>query len=87
MSAYTAAINDGADYIDCTIQITSDGVAFCRESVDLVQSTNVGMNQDLYQQYVTKYPELQRDPGVFAFNLSWSEVVTLRGKVISWQFL
>jgi len=80
MSAYVAAINDGADYIDCTVQISSDGVPFCREDVDLLKSTNVLSNQDLYQQYVTIYPELQPNDGVFAFNLSWSEVVTLRGE-------
>lgn len=83
LSSYVAAINDGADYIDCTVQITSDGVPFCREDVDLLKSTNVLSNQALYQQYVTLYPELQPIDGVFAFNLSWAEVVTLRAIIYS----
>lgn len=83
LSSYAAAINDGADYIDCTVQISSDGVPFCREDVDLLKSTNVVGNQVLYQQYYDSQPELQPSPGVFAFNLTWSEVLTLKGKPIS----
>jgi glycerophosphoryl diester phosphodiesterase len=80
MSAYVAAINDGADYIDCTVQMTSDGVAICRENVDLLQNTNVFSNQLLYQEYVASYPELQAAQGVFSFDLPWADVSTLKGK-------
>lgn len=83
LSSYAAAINDGADYIDCTVQISSDGVPFCREDVDLLKSTNIIGNQVLYQQYVASYPELQPGSGVFAFDLTWSEVLTLKATMFS----
>ncbi|KAG0561173.1 hypothetical protein KC19_9G042500 [Ceratodon purpureus] len=83
MAAYVAAINDGADYIDCSVQITSDGVAICRENVDLLPNTNIFSNQALYQQYVATYPELQATPGVFSFNLSYADVSTLKAVMYS----
>ena len=79
LSAYTAAVDEGADYIDCTVQITSDGVLICREDPDLVKSTNVFSNQVLYQTYVTTYSELQAAQGVFTFDISWANISTLNG--------
>ena len=79
LSAYTAAVEEGADYIDCTVQITSDGVLICREDPDLVKSTNVFSNQVLYQTYVTTYSELQAAQGVFTFDISWANISTLNG--------
>ena len=79
LSAYTAAVDEGADYIDCTVQITSDGVLICREDPDLVKSTNVFSNQVLYQTYVTTYSELQAGQGVFTFDVSWANISTLNG--------
>ena len=80
MLAYVAAINDGADYIDCTVQITSDSVPICRESVDLLISTNIVSNPALYQSNIKTIPALQSTQGIFSFDLSWAEISTLKGK-------
>ncbi|KAI3831337.1 hypothetical protein MKX03_034123, partial [Papaver bracteatum] len=37
--AYQQAVDDGADIIDCSVQITKDGIAFCADSADLTGST------------------------------------------------
>ena len=77
--AYSHAIADGADYIDCTIQITRDGVPVCRDDPDLLKSTNVLSDQILYQDYLTTYSELQAAQGVFIFDISWANISTLKG--------
>uniref|UniRef100_A0A2P2NKI0 glycerophosphodiester phosphodiesterase n=1 Tax=Rhizophora mucronata TaxID=61149 RepID=A0A2P2NKI0_RHIMU len=33
--AYQQAVDDGADIIDCSVQLSKDGVAFCLDSADL----------------------------------------------------
>lgn len=38
--AYERAVNDGADIIDCSVQMSKDGVAFCLNSTDLMPATN-----------------------------------------------
>lgn len=37
--AYQKAVEDGADVIDCSVQLSKDGIAFCLNSLDLVDST------------------------------------------------
>lgn len=37
--AYKQAVDDGADIIDCSVQMSKDGVAFCLDSPDLSVST------------------------------------------------
>lgn len=81
MLSYAAAVKDGADYIDCSVQITSDGVLICREFPDLVQSTNVFTNSVLYSTYLATYPAIQSAQGVFTFDMSWANVSTLRGNL------
>ncbi|CAH8383102.1 unnamed protein product [Eruca vesicaria subsp. sativa] len=39
--AYEKAIKDGADVIDCSVQMSSEGKPFCLSSIDLKQSTMV----------------------------------------------
>ena len=39
--AYDKAIKDGADVIDCSVQMSSDGVPFCSRSIDLSNSTMI----------------------------------------------
>ncbi|KAL2944858.1 Glycerophosphodiester phosphodiesterase GDPDL3, partial [Bienertia sinuspersici] len=43
--AYKKAIEDGADVIDCTVQISKDGTPFCMSSVNLLNGTSVGQSQ------------------------------------------
>ncbi|KAG6546300.1 hypothetical protein Mapa_012341 [Marchantia paleacea] len=74
LPAYTSAIAMGVDYIDCPVQITKDGVLICRESPDLILSTNVASVPSLFQQYLKSYPELDDGGGVFTFDLTWDEI-------------
>ncbi|KAL2607544.1 hypothetical protein R1flu_026117 [Riccia fluitans] len=72
--AYNSAIDAGVGYIDCSVQITKDGVLICRESPDLVPNTNVASVPTLFQFYAKTYPALQSAQGVFTFDLTWSEI-------------
>lgn len=81
LPAYVAAINDGADYIDCTVQITKDGVPVCREDVNLIKSTNIDSVSVLYEQYYASYPEF--GSGVFTFDLPLKDIRTLKAKMYS----
>lgn len=38
--AYEQAVKDGADVIDCSVQMSKDGVAFCLDTADLMGDTN-----------------------------------------------
>jgi hypothetical protein len=81
MLAYTGAINGGADYIDCPVQITSDGVPICREFANLLKSTNVATNHALLQNFLISYPGFDNGTqGVFTFDIPWADLSTLGGK-------
>ena len=76
--AYQQAINDGADIIDCSVQMTKDGVAFCSDTADLMVSTTA-MSQ--FMSKSSKAPEIQSESGIFSFDLTWSEIQTLKRNV------
>ncbi|KAJ0885423.1 putative glycerophosphodiester phosphodiesterase [Helianthus annuus] len=69
--AYKKAINDGADIIDCNVQMTKDGVAFCLESADLLGKTNAAM---AFMDRSTTIPGIQPKSGVFTFDVTWTEI-------------
>ncbi|KAE9462613.1 hypothetical protein C3L33_05479, partial [Rhododendron williamsianum] len=73
--AYEQAISDGADIIDCTVQVSKDGVAFCLDSADLSVETTA---LSTFLAKSTKIPEIQNDAGIFSFDLSWNEIQTLK---------
>ncbi|KAM1061465.1 hypothetical protein ACFX2A_026489 [Malus domestica] len=78
--AYKQAVEDGADIIDCSVQMSSDGVAFCLDTPDLNSGTNA------LSQFMTKsetIPELQAEAGVFSFQLSWSDIKSLKPQMQS----
>ncbi|XP_061990534.1 glycerophosphodiester phosphodiesterase GDPDL7-like isoform X1 [Rosa rugosa] len=78
--AYQRAVDDGADIIDCSVQMSSDGVAFCLDSIDLNSGTNA------LTQFMTKsetIPELQPEAGVFSFQLTWEEIQSLKPQLQS----
>jgi glycerophosphoryl diester phosphodiesterase len=84
MLAYTGAINGGSDYIDCPIQITSDGVPICREDANLIKSTDILTNHALWQTYYTSYAGFQNgSSGVFTFDVPWADISTLRARMYS----
>lgn len=78
--AYQQAIDDGADIIDCSVQMSKDGVAFCLDSPDLMGDTNVLTS---FMSRSTMIPEIQSNSGIFSFDLTWSEIQTLKPQLTS----
>ncbi|XP_066353480.1 glycerophosphodiester phosphodiesterase GDPDL4-like isoform X2 [Miscanthus floridulus] len=70
--AYHSAIDDGADVIDCPVQVTSDGVLMCMSSINLLDTTNVQITPFATPPSVV--PEIQPTPGIFTFNLTWAKI-------------
>ncbi|XP_057831884.2 glycerophosphodiester phosphodiesterase GDPDL6 isoform X1 [Cryptomeria japonica] len=81
--AYQAAIRDGADYIDCSVQITKDGVPFCRESPDLMVGTAVLSNSAYYPSLLKSIPDIQSDKGIFTFDITWGDIQGLQKNIYS----
>ncbi|XP_039132567.1 glycerophosphodiester phosphodiesterase GDPDL6-like [Dioscorea cayenensis subsp. rotundata] len=73
--AYQQAVNDGADIIDCSVQMTKDGVAFCLDSADVSQTTTAMTS---FMSHSTVIPEIQKDNGIYSFDLTWAEIQTLK---------
>ncbi|XP_062223860.1 glycerophosphodiester phosphodiesterase GDPDL7-like [Phragmites australis] len=78
--AYQQAMKDGADIIDCTVQMSKDGVPFCMPSADLGSCTTAATA------FITKgstVHEIQNKSGIFSFDLSWSEIQTLKPELVA----
>ncbi|XP_043691000.1 glycerophosphodiester phosphodiesterase GDPDL4-like isoform X2 [Telopea speciosissima] len=73
--AYQQAVKDGADVIDCSVQMTSDGIPICLGSINLIEGTAVA--QSPYSNRSARIPELQKTPGIFTFSLTWKEIQAL----------
>ncbi|KAJ4810513.1 Glycerophosphodiester phosphodiesterase [Rhynchospora pubera] len=73
--AYQQAVSDGTDVIDCSVQMSKDGVAFCLDSIDLTGGTNA---VTAFMDRSKAVPEIQQDAGVFSFDLSWTEIQSLK---------
>ncbi|KAI4366178.1 hypothetical protein MLD38_022092 [Melastoma candidum] len=73
--AYANAISDGADIIDCNVQMSMDGIPFCLSSVNLIDSSLVA--QSSFSNLTTLVPEIQSANGIFPFSLTWSDIQTL----------
>ncbi|KAG2579786.1 hypothetical protein PVAP13_6NG348900 [Panicum virgatum] len=69
--AYHSAINDGADVIDCPVQVTSDGTLMCMSSINLLDTTNV--QRTPFSSRASVVSEIQAT-GVFTFNLTWDDI-------------
>jgi glycerophosphoryl diester phosphodiesterase len=76
--AYKKAKSDGADVIDCPVQISKDGVPFCLSSIDLSKSTTVSDTK--FRNRSAIIPEIQNGSGIYAFSLTWNEIKTLTRK-------
>lgn len=75
--AYKAAITDGADILDCPVQMTKDGVPFCLGTINLIDRTNAAQT---YTTLTMNIPQLGE--GIFSFNLTWKEIQELTRKSI-----
>ncbi|KAL3851160.1 hypothetical protein ACJIZ3_013042 [Penstemon smallii] len=74
--AYEKAISDGVDILDCPVQITSDGIPFCLGSINLRDRT--GADQSNFSNLATDNPDLNIQGGIFAYNLTWGQIQSLR---------
>lgn len=77
--AYMQAVEDGADIIDCSVQMSMDGVAFCLDSADLSVSTTA---MPAFMSRSTTVSEIQNNTGIFTFDLTWSEIQSLKREQI-----
>lgn len=57
--------------------MSKDGVAFCSDTADLIGDTTAMTG--FISRSVT-VPEIQSKAGVFSFDLTWSEIQTLKRK-------
>ncbi|KAK6944378.1 Glycerophosphodiester phosphodiesterase domain [Dillenia turbinata] len=78
--AYEKAVTDGADVIDCSVQMSKDGVAFCSGSADLSGNTNA---KTRFMSRASTIPEIQQNNGVFSFELTWIEIQNLKPQILS----
>ncbi|XP_062078342.1 glycerophosphodiester phosphodiesterase GDPDL7 [Humulus lupulus] len=78
--AYQKAVEDGADIIDCSVQLSQDGVAFCLPSADLAGDTTAMLP---FIDRKAVIPEIQPEEGVFSFDLTWNEIQTLQSQLVS----
>lgn len=76
--AYQAAIADGANIIDCPVQISKDGIPFCFSSINLMEGSTAA--QSRFRNRVSPAPELFIETGLFSFSLTWEEIQTLKRK-------
>ncbi|CAA7025343.1 unnamed protein product [Microthlaspi erraticum] len=74
--AYQKAIQDGADVIDCSVQMSSDGKPFCLSSISLGNSTDVA--QSPFRNRSTPVPEISSVGAIYTFSLTWPEIQTLK---------
>ena len=75
--AYQKAIEDGADVLDCSVQMSKDGVPFCLDSADLMGDTTA---MATFMPRSSMVPEIQKNKGIFSFDLTWSEIQSLKRK-------
>jgi glycerophosphoryl diester phosphodiesterase len=78
--AYNNAILDGADVIDCPVQISQDGVPFCLGSINLIDRTTIARD---FSNLTISIPELNTVNGIFPFNLSWSVIQNLTPAILN----
>lgn len=75
--AYQKAVEDGVDIIDCSVQMTKDGVALCLPSIDLMPSTTAA---GPFMSRAAKIDPIQSAMGIFSFDLTWEEIQSLKRK-------
>ncbi|KAL3508421.1 hypothetical protein ACH5RR_027822 [Cinchona calisaya] len=74
--AYDQAITDGADIIDCPVQMSGDNIPFCLGSINLIERTTAA--QSPFTGLTMTIPELDIQDGIFAFSLNWSMIQILK---------
>ncbi|KAH7373438.1 hypothetical protein KP509_17G055800 [Ceratopteris richardii] len=81
--AYESAVRGGATYIDCSVQMTSDGVAICRESPNLLLSTDVSTHSN-FMSLVSSIPQFgDGNAGLYSINMTWAQIQGLKALMFS----
>ncbi|KAI5674737.1 hypothetical protein M9H77_15101 [Catharanthus roseus] len=70
--AYSKAISDGADIIDCPVQMTQDGIPICLGSINLIERTTAA--ETPFINLTMSIPEINVQDGICSFNLTWSQI-------------
>ncbi|CAA6661574.1 unnamed protein product [Spirodela intermedia] len=70
--AYKKAVEDGADYIDCPVQVTEDGVLVCLPDIDLFSGTTISKSS--FRTRISTIPGIKSTPGAYTFNFTWEEI-------------
>ncbi|KAK1316660.1 putative glycerophosphoryl diester phosphodiesterase 3 [Acorus calamus] len=83
--AYQQAVTDQADIIDCNVQITSDEVPICLNSIDLLDGTTVAQVPP-FSSRTSTVPEIQDKAGIFTFNFTWEEIQKLSPEISNPEF-
>ncbi|XVF33915.1 hypothetical protein REPUB_Repub18cG0012300 [Reevesia pubescens] len=83
--AYSKAIEDGVDVLDCPVQMTKDGTPICLGSINLIDTTTIA--QSSFSNLTTTIPEIRQGSGIFTFSLSWSDIQGLKPVISSPQSL
>ncbi|ERM97414.1 glycerophosphodiester phosphodiesterase GDPDL6 [Amborella trichopoda] len=73
--AYKQAVKDGADIIDCSVQMTKDGFPICMTIADLTGDTTA---MPSFMSRAIVIQEIQENSGIFSFDLTWEEIQTLK---------
>ncbi|KAF8017432.1 hypothetical protein BT93_H2568 [Corymbia citriodora subsp. variegata] len=79
--AYSNAIQDGTDIIDCPVQMSKDGIPFCMSSINLIDNSNVATTP--FRNLMATAPEIQSGTGIFSFSLIWSDIQNLTAAIAS----
>uniref|UniRef100_A0ACD5YW73 Uncharacterized protein n=1 Tax=Avena sativa TaxID=4498 RepID=A0ACD5YW73_AVESA len=79
--AYQKAVTDGADVIDCAVQVTKDGIPICMSSIDLKDVTTVVTSQ--FASLAVIIQDIKPAAGVYTFNLTWEDITNNLKPVIS----
>ncbi|XP_021759068.1 glycerophosphodiester phosphodiesterase GDPDL3-like [Chenopodium quinoa] len=77
--AYKQAITDGAEVIDCQVQMSKDGVPFCLSSANLMNNTDATQFRNL----MSTVKEIQPAAGLFTFSLDWADIQGLTPAITS----
>ncbi|ESW18546.1 hypothetical protein PHAVU_006G050300 [Phaseolus vulgaris] len=78
--AYKKAKSDGADVLDCPVQMSKDGTPFCLSSIDLSESTTVADTN--FKTRSTTIQEIKNSSGIYTFSLTWDEIKTLTPSIL-----
>ncbi|XP_061360954.1 glycerophosphodiester phosphodiesterase GDPDL3-like [Gastrolobium bilobum] len=79
--AYNQAKVDGADVLDCPVQMSKDGIPFCLSSIDLSESTTVAETK--FKNLTTTIPEIKYRSGIYTFSLTWNKIKSLTPSILN----